>query len=67
MTHESAGTVNVSEDLSSISFVRGVRFKQGMTDTILCGVGTLTVGQYMRKTLHVALDKWIDDNLKENT
>ena len=67
MTYESAGTVKVSEDLSSISFVRGARFKQGITDTILCGVGTLTAGQYMRETLHVALDKWIDDNLNENT
>jgi hypothetical protein len=36
-----------------------------MTDTILCGVGTLTAGQYMRETLHAALDKWIDENLKE--
>jgi hypothetical protein len=58
-----AGITNISEDLSTISFVRGPRFQQGMTDTILCGVGTLTAGEYMRKTLHVALDRWIDDNL----
>jgi hypothetical protein len=38
-----------------------------MTDAILCGVGTLTAGQYMRETLHAALDEWIDKNLKENT
>ena len=67
MTDELAGTINVSEDLSSISFVRGARFKRGMTDAILCGVGTLTAGQYMRETLHAALDEWIDKNLKENT
>jgi hypothetical protein len=67
MTYELTGTINVSEDLSSISFVRGARFKHGMTDAILCGVGTLTAGQYMRETLHAALDEWIDKNLKENT
>jgi hypothetical protein len=64
---EMAGATHVEEDLSSICFSRGPRFKHAMQDSILCGVGDLTAGQHNRKQLHDSLDKWIDDNLKENT
>lgn len=61
-----AGYTHVEKDNSMICFKRGPQFKRAMQDSILCGVGELTVGQNNRRIAHEALDKWIDDNLKEN-